>query len=75
MVGGDGTLPGGLPPDMLKKLMSNPELTSLLQSPKMQEAMRLMMTGGQSALEKAMQEDHEVYEVVTKLNKVMEGTQ
>lgn len=72
VVGGDGTLPGGLPPDMLKKLMSNPELVSLLQSPKMQEAMKLMMTGGQSALEKAMEEDSDIFEVVTKLNETME---
>mmetsp|Transcript_39082 Transcript_39082/g.72198 ORF Transcript_39082/g.72198 Transcript_39082/m.72198 type:complete len:215 (-) Transcript_39082:199-843(-) len=74
MVGGDGTLPGGMPPDMLQKLMANPELMALLQSPKMQEAMKLMMTGGQSALEKAMEEDKEVYEIVTKLNEVMEGS-
>ena len=47
VVGGDGTLPGGMPPDMLQKLMTNPELMALLQSPKMQEAMKLMMTDGQ----------------------------
>jgi len=38
---------GGMPPDMLKELMSNPELMELLQSVKMQDAMKLMMTGGQ----------------------------
>uniref|UniRef100_A0A7S2A2U0 STI1 domain-containing protein n=1 Tax=Trieres chinensis TaxID=1514140 RepID=A0A7S2A2U0_TRICV len=73
-VGGDGTLPGGMPPDMLKKLMSNPELMGLLQSPKMQEGMKLMMTEGQEALEKAMAEDRELYEVIMKLNKVMAET-
>ena len=45
-VGGDGTLPGGMPPDMLKSLMSNPELVELLQSEKMQSVMKLMMTEG-----------------------------
>jgi hypothetical protein len=34
-------------PEMLKRLLvGNPEIMALLQSPKMQEAMKLMMTGG-----------------------------
>mmetsp|Transcript_12954 Transcript_12954/g.18936 ORF Transcript_12954/g.18936 Transcript_12954/m.18936 type:complete len:238 (-) Transcript_12954:377-1090(-) len=70
-VGADGTLPGGMPPDMLKELMSNPELMELLQSVKMQDAMKLMMTGGQEALQKAMEEDPETYEIVMKLNAIM----
>ena len=69
--GGDGTLPGGMPPDMLKNLVSNPELMALMQNPKMQDVMKMMMTGGQEALEKAMKEDNEIYEIVTKLNSVM----
>jgi len=67
----DGTLPGGMTPDLLKELMANPELMILLQNPKMQDAMKLMMTGGQDALEKMMKEDKEVYDVVTKLNSIM----
>ena len=74
-VGGDGTLPGGMPPDMLKSLMANPELVELLQSEKMQSVMKLMMTGGQEAMQKAMEEDQEVYELVMKLNKVMGESQ
>ena len=71
VTGGDGTLPGGMPPDILKKLVSNPELMTLMQNPKMQDVMKLMMTGGQEVLEKAMEEDKEIYEIVTKLNSVM----
>lgn len=70
-IGGDGTLPGGMPPDMLKQLVSNPELMALMSNPKMQDVMKLMMTDGQEALEKEMQNDKEVYEIVTKLNEIM----
>lgn len=74
-VGGDGTLPGGMPPDMLKSLMANPDLVELLQSEKMQSVMKLMMTGGQEAMQKAMEEDQEVYELVMKLNTIMGESQ
>ena len=71
---GDGTLPGGMPPDMLKELMGNPELMELMGDPKLQEVMKVMMTGGQEAIEIAMIEDKEVYELVTKLNGIMGKT-
>jgi len=51
--------------------VANPELMTLMQNPKMQDVMKLMMTDGAQALEKAMQDDREVYEIVTKLNAVM----
>lgn len=60
-----------MPPDMLKQLMANPELMELMTNPKMQEVMKTMMTGGQAELERAMQEDKEVYELVTKLNSII----
>ncbi len=44
---------------------------TLVQNPKMQDVMKLMMTEGAEALEKAMEEDQEIYEIVTKLNSVM----
>jgi len=74
VVANDGTLPGGMTPDELQKLMSNPEIMTLLQSTKMQEAMKLMMTGGREDLEKAMTRDPEIREVVQKLNSVMGGS-
>mmetsp|Transcript_34415 Transcript_34415/g.50690 ORF Transcript_34415/g.50690 Transcript_34415/m.50690 type:complete len:211 (-) Transcript_34415:1851-2483(-) len=70
-VGGDGTLPGGMPPDMLKTMMSDPELVSMLRSPKMQDVMKLLMTDGQEALEEAMKTDQETYECVQKVNQIM----
>ena len=42
-----------------------------MQNPKMQSVMKLMMTEGSEALEKAMDEDEEIYDIVTKLNSVM----
>lgn len=56
---------------MLKQLMSSPELMELMNDPKMQDVMKLMMTGGQDALEIAMIEDKETFELVTKLNDIM----
>lgn len=70
-VGGDGTLPGGMPPDMLKAMMGDEELVTMLRSPKMQDVMKLMMSEGQDALEKAMKNDQETYECVQKLNQIM----
>jgi hypothetical protein len=58
-------------PDVLKKLVGNPELMTLLQSTKMQEIMTLMMTDGQEALEKKMEADPEVRDMVQKLNEIM----
>ena len=70
-VGGDGTLPGGMPPDMLKAMMGDEELVTMLRSPKMQDVMKLMMSEGQDALEEAMKNDQETYECVQKLNQIM----
>ena len=36
-LGGDGTLSGGMPPEMLKAMMGDAQLVSMLRSPKMQE--------------------------------------
>ena len=70
-VGGDGTLPGGMPPDILKAMMGDAELVNMLRSPKMQEIMKLLMSEGQEELEKAMAEDPETNECVQKLNQIM----
>lgn len=70
-VANDGTLPGGLDPESLKELMGNPEIMTLLQSTKMQEAMKIMMTGGHDELKEALKEDVEMRSVIAKLNDVM----
>lgn len=71
VVGGDGNLPGGMSPEMLKDLLGNPELVVLLQNVKMQEVMKLTMSGGQEALQEAMEKDPETRELVMKLNQIM----
>lgn len=70
-VANDGTIPGGLTPEMFQKLTGNPELMAMLQSTKMQEAMRLMMTGGRDELEKKLKEDPELQETVKKLDSIL----
>lgn len=70
-VANDGTIPGGLTPDMFQKLIANPELMAMLQTTKMQEAMTLMMTGGRDELEKKLKEDPELQETVKKLDSIM----
>ena len=40
-IGGDGTLPGGM--QMMKSMMSDPELVAMLRSPKMQDAMKAII--------------------------------
>ena len=72
-VANDGTLPGGLTPEQFKKLTSNPEIMTLLQSTKLQEAMKLMMTGGREELEQKIKDDPELQETITKLNQIMGG--
>ena len=74
-VGNDGNLPGGLSPDQFKGLVENPEVMTLLQSTKMQEAMKLMMTGGREELEQKIRADPELQETIAKLNSIMGGLQ
>lgn len=69
----DGSLPGGMSPEMIKRLVGNPEIMALLQSPKTQEAMKLMMTGGREELQEAIARDPELQQVIEKLNVVMGG--
>jgi hypothetical protein len=70
-VANDGTLPGGLTPDQFKQLASNDEVMELLQSTKMQEAMKLMMTSGPEELERQLRKDPELQKVVEKLTAVL----
>ena len=70
-VANDGTLPGGLTPDQFKKLAGNPDIMSLLQSTKMQEAMKVMMTSGREELEEKIKSDPELQETIAKLNTIM----
>ena len=69
----DGTIPGGLKLDMFKKLIGNPEVMALVSSTKLQDAMKLMMTGNHSELEKKMEEDSELRQIVEKLESTMKS--
>lgn len=70
-VANDGTIPGGLTPEMFKKLIGNPEIVASLSSTKMQDAMKLVMTGNQRELEKRMEKDIELREMFDKIESVM----
>ena len=64
---GDGSLPGGLSPEMMSKLASNPEVMSMLSNPKLQEIMKSVMEGGPDAAGDLMQ-DPETKELMQKMN-------
>lgn len=70
-VGNDGTLPGGLSPDQFKGLVENPDVMTILQSSKMQEAMKLVMQGDQDELEKALKKDPELREMMQTLQSII----
>lgn len=74
-MGADGKLPGGMSPEKLMQLMGNQELMALLQSPKMQDVMKLMMTEGPEGLQKAMEEDDQIKNMVIQLNEVIQKSQ
>lgn len=65
-VAADGALPGGLSPDALARLTSDPELMALLRNPKMQDVMSAVMQGGPEAFQKHA-DDPEVMEMLRKL--------
>lgn len=71
----DGSLPGGMDPEMFQKLANSPEIMTLLQNTKMQEAMKLMMTGGREELENAVKTDVELQQIVQKLDQLLRGVQ
>jgi hypothetical protein len=67
---GDGSLPGGLSPEMMSKLAKNPEVMSLLANPKLQEIMTKVMEGGpEGAID--LLKDPESKELMEKLTAIM----
>jgi hypothetical protein len=73
MTANDGTLPGGMSPEAFKNAINNPELMAMAQNPKVQDAMKVVMTGGPEELENAMRKDPELREFLGKLTQVMGG--
>ena len=55
----DGTLPGGMSPDMLQAATQDPEIMALLRNPKLQDLMRKMMAAGPQAASEMLSSDAE----------------
>ena len=70
MKAGDGSLPGGLSPEMMSKLTSNPEVMAMLANPKLQEVMKKVMEGGPDAAIELMK-DPDTKELMGKLTSIM----
>ena len=73
LAGGDGSIPGGLAPDEIFKLMNDPEIMTMLQKPKFQEIMKDVMGGeGQAALQRHMA-DPESRDMMLKLTTLLQS--
>ncbi len=62
----DGTLPGGMSPDMLQAATQSPEIMALLRNPKLQQVMRTMMADGPEAASELLAADAEARELLSK---------
>ena len=71
MPGGGGTGMPNIPPELLSKLMSDPELMAAMQNPKVMAALKECM-GNPAAFAK-YQSDPEIQSLVTKLSGLMGG--
>lgn len=60
---GDGGLPGGMTPEKMQKLMSNPEMMALLSNPRLQEVMKAVMEKGAGGVDATAFDDPEMREV------------
>tara|TARA_B110001452_G_scaffold66343_1_gene53231 strand:+ start:248 stop:826 length:579 start_codon:yes stop_codon:yes gene_type:complete len=69
---GDGGLPGGLTPDKMQKLMSNPEMMALLSNPRLQEVMKAVMEKGAGGVDTNAFDDPEMRDLMEKLKRLME---
>lgn len=72
VTGGDGSLPGGLEPQMMKALSSDPEVMRFLQDPKLIGIMKECMSGGPAAMQAYLQKDPDAAVLLQKLSQVME---
>eukprot|EP01041_Mallomonas_annulata_P013125 gene13125-27738_t len=67
----DGSLPGGLSPEIMKAMSSDPYITQMLKDPKMQAIMKDVMTGGPEALKKYLS-DPDAMMLLDRLSKAMD---
>ena len=68
-VAADGGLPGGMSPEKLMELTSNPEMMAMLRNPKMQDVMKKVMEGGPESVASMIDEDPEMKEMLDKIKK------
>lgn len=73
-IGQDGTLPGGLPAEMVQALSSDPEIMRMASDPKLQEIMKAVMDGGPDAMRKYMA-DPDALMLIQKLSTAMQRVQ
>lgn len=62
----DGSLPGGVAPEVVQKASQNPEVIALLRNPKLQEVMKVMMSDGPEATSAILAKDPEARELLAK---------
>uniref|UniRef100_A0A7S0XEQ7 STI1/HOP DP domain-containing protein n=1 Tax=Chromulina nebulosa TaxID=96789 RepID=A0A7S0XEQ7_9STRA len=67
----DGNLPGGLSPELVKALTSDPEIMNMLRNPKMQEVMKAVMTQGPDGIKRYLS-DPDAMILLQRLSKAME---
>lgn len=70
-ISNDGTLPGGLSPQVVKAMTSDPEIMRLLRDPKMQDVMKSVMTAGPDGIKKYLS-DPDAMLLIQRLSKAME---
>jgi hypothetical protein len=73
-VASDGSLPGGMSPELMKALATDREIVSFLSDPKMQGVMKAVMEGGPSAMKKYMS-DPEAVLMLQRLTQAMQRVQ
>lgn len=66
----DGTLPGGLPPEIMKALSADPEVMTMLKDKKMQDIMMAVMEGGPDGMKKYLS-DPDAMLLINKLGKAI----
>lgn len=69
-----GTLPGGLPPEVIKAMIADPELMQLLKDPKMQSVLKSVMEKGPDGI-KPYLADPDAILILQQLSKVMSRVQ
>ena len=71
VIGKDGNLPGGLPPELAKAMIDDPAIAEMLRDPKTQDIMKAVMEGGPEAMKKYLS-DPDAMLLLQKLGQAIE---